>query len=500
MPKRSPFDWSSGELPSLWELLGERPPTGQTYGPAGKLASDVMNPREYFDSQYNTGSGRIGSQPERMYWGDDSSRKLEDYLSMLEYDALEGLRGDPEDTQLSRYSKHGAVPENVKQSYLDDMLDYYGNTNMQHMLVPQKYIDFDEMENVKARGAGKPVTLNMVDKTRYVPAEGAVDMGHMGPDYITMMNIMKGQKDKDFDIGFMSEDYMKSAYNPDDVIPGTDLPSYEGKPNVGAYFQSYDQAIGLNPYDILDFSDPLVDKAFSQGAGKPRTLGDLEGTSLQIGEDTDPWNLNVLAHELGHYGTNYGWFNKGKDKFNMPNIITDENMTRYVEDERIMGTPGHNEAYWIGRRHEPYYWKKDWFTNQPKHGNMNLTEAAATNIRDWTNEAKQHVDRANQPRLVADYTPPSGASDFGTPNFAPSNTTPSRSRHHFNTGGIAGLPGQWTPSMAESEEEDYNIRPLQLDPGIMSIEDLADLFEEVGLDKSIIYKLINSGGLSQLVS
>jgi hypothetical protein len=34
----------------------------------------------------------------------------------------------------------------------------------------------------------------------------------------------------------------------------------------------------------------------------------------------------------------------------------------------------------------------------------------------------------------------------------------------------------------------------------MSIEDLEDLFEEAGLDKSIIYKLINSGGLSQLLS
>ena len=70
----------------------------------------------------------------------------------------------------------------------------------------------------------------------------------------------------------------------------------------------------------------------------------------------------------------------------------------------------------------------------------------------------------------------------------------------FNTGGIAGLPGQWTPSMAESEEEEYNIKPFQLDPGNMSIEDLESLFEEVGLDKRIIYQLINTGGLSQLVA
>jgi len=85
-------------------------------------------------------------------------------------------------------------------------------------------------------------------------------------------------------------------------------------------------------------------------------------------------------------------------------------------------------------------------------------------------------------------------------NILNQNSQPKPPSHHFNDGGIAGLPGQWTPSMSESEEEEYNIKPLQLDPGIMSIEDLADLFEEVGLDKSIIYKLINSGGLSQLLS
>ena len=95
----------------------------------------------------------------------------------------------------------------------------------------------------------------------------------------------------------------------------------------------------------------------------------------------------------------------------------------------------------------------------------------------------------------------SQASRAIEPTLPPS-TAPDRTpgRHHFNEGGIAGLPGQWTPSMAESEEEDYNIRPLQLDPGIMSIEDLEDLFEEAGLDKSIIRKLINSGGLSQLLA
>ena len=70
----------------------------------------------------------------------------------------------------------------------------------------------------------------------------------------------------------------------------------------------------------------------------------------------------------------------------------------------------------------------------------------------------------------------------------------------YNDGGIAGLAGQWSPSTIIGDEETFDIKSLGLDPGIMSIEDLEDLFEEAGLDKRIIYELINSGGLSQLVS
>jgi hypothetical protein len=81
--------------------------------------------------------------------------------------------------------------------------------------------------------------------------------------------------------------------------------------------------------------------------------------------------------------------------------------------------------------------------------------------------------------------------------------TPRRPNPHqdFNEGGIAGLPGgQWSSSTITGDEEIYDIKPLQMDPGIMSIDDLEDLFEEVGLDKRLIYNLINTGGLSQLVS
>ena len=82
---------------------------------------------------------------------------------------------------------------------------------------------------------------------------------------------------------------------------------------------------------------------------------------------------------------------------------------------------------------------------------------------------------------------------------SPSPPQPNKPTHHFDDGGIAGLPGQWSPSTIEGDEETFDIKTLGLDPGIMSIDDLEALFEEVGLDKRIIHDLINTGGLSQLV-
>ena len=469
-----------------------------------------MPERNPFD--YNTGSGRDWPKGETLEWFD--------------YDAPMSLDKEPiyDETKEKPWNyppigwqdwSHGAVPENVKQSMLSDMLDYYGNVNMQHQLVPQEYA---------VSGPGGKV----VSDTKYVPAPSAVDMGDQGPDYTTMMSIMKAQEDPSFDIGFMSEDYMKSKYPKWDKF-------YETQPSTGAYYQSAAKDIALNPYTTMDFSDPNVDKAFSQGAGKPRTLTDLtEDTKLNLqydpdwsyeskpkykdydrdydayGKDWDEWfegwkdrrdvddTREDIAHELGgHYGTEYGRWNRG-DKFHMPRDTQFTNLTN-LRSGAVTDVPGHNEAYWLGRRHDPYYWKTDRDTGEPRHGNMNLTHDAAENLRDWRGEAKQYIANYNQPRSVADYTPRAGASNFGTPNFAPSNTTPSRTRHHFNEGGIAGLPGQWSPSTLEGDEETFDLKSLGLDPGIMSIDDLEDLFEEAGLDKRIIYELINTGGLSQFV-
>jgi hypothetical protein len=401
---------------------------------------------------------------------------------------------------------HGAVPENVKQSMLSDMLDHYGNVNMQHMLVPEEY------EKPRPRGMPDHLSYDSTG-TRFVPAQGAVDMGHMGPDYITMMNIMNAQKDPEFDIGFMTEDYMKSKYPKWDKF-------YETEPSTGAYFMTGREDIALNPYHTLDFSDPNVDKAFSLGAGKPRTLNDLtEDTKLKISQadyDKDPGtvgdNWDSIAHEIGHYGSlteDHEMHGHGTQDVNLTKKVP---WSRYgIRDKSIMDVPFHNESYWVGRRNDPWYWENN------RQGNMYLNAEAADNIRNWTNEAKRHIDPFPQgPRSVVNENPPNFVGDpwwpefpSGTPNFAPPTSTaqsnitprphPNTHNPHFDEGGIVGLPGQWSPATIIGDEETFDIKSLGLDPGIMSIDDLEDLFEEAGLDKKIIYDLINTGGLSQLV-
>ena len=390
---------------------------------------------------------------------------------------------------------HGAVPENIKQSMLSGMLDHYGNTNMQHMLVPEEY--------EKPRPPGMPDHLSYDSTgTRFVPAPGAVDMGHMGPDYITMMNIMNAQEDPYFDIGFMTEDYMKKS------------------PSTGAYFMEARDDIALNPYKTMDFSDPNVDKAFSQGAGKPRTLNDLtEDTKLKISQsdyDENRYatgeNWDSIAHELGHYGSlteDHEMHGYGTQDVNLTKKVPWSPWG--VSDANIMDVPFHNESYWVGRRNDPYYWQPGWRTGgKSKKGDMYLNAEAADNIRNWTTEAKRHIDPL--PRSIANENPPNFVGyhgGTGTPNFAPPTSTaqsnitlrprPNTPNPHFNEGGIAGLPGQWSPATIEGGEETFDLRSLGLDPGILSIEDLEDLFEQAGLDKKIIYELVNTGGLSQLV-
>ena len=64
----------------------------------------------------------------------------------------------------------------------------------------------------------------------------------------------------------------------------------------------------------------------------------------------------------------------------------------------------------------------------------------------------------------------------------------------YNKGGIASLqsggqPGPFSDSTTVTDEEIIDIQPLQMDPGIMGIGDLEDLFEEAKVKESIYDKL-----------
>jgi len=233
-------------------------------------------------------------------------------------------------------------------------------------------------------------------------------------------------------------------------------------------------------------------------------LGPDEQNMKKYRED-DNWNMyRILPHETGHHKARRDWF-YGRD---------DPNPGAYLEG----------------------IWKKDYYSDFDRHPMMHTTDRLLhdksrrhslsktqyqnflhhqkTGMQDSLNRGYDHTeDRRNSESLGGHFG--SGRSrieNTGRPMYQsqasravmPSPSTPpdrNPRRHHFDTGGIAGLPGgQWSPSTIPGDEEIYDIKPLQMDPGIMSIDDLEDLFEEAGLDKRIIYDLINTGGLSQLVS
>ena len=378
--------------------------------------------------------------------------------------------------------KHGAVPESVKQKYLAEMLDYYKNTNMQHMLLPEEYEETIELPFLSPTSPGfdyygeyipGPSPETTKTGTRYVTApmdrpEGMpehLSYGDVGPDYITMMNIMKAQKDPNFNIGFMSDEYM------------------EDRPGAGAYFAPWDQTMAFHP-DQLDWDDPRVQQAFSKpeyplsAAGiegisprnRERNLALLEGTSLGFGPEntrrSDYWNRQVAAHELGHYGSMWGG-NIGGNKFDFPNWTKDINMTMFdpnnpgiyaVKDKSIRDVQGHNMAYWLGRGHEE---------DPSPSRDMYLTKQGAQNYGAWVQNAKNYINDFNNPprrepfidrQQGSSYTPgPVRAErptirDVTGPDPLPSRKGPSRAQqrlnipsgegppgYNYNTGGLASL-------------------------------------------------------------
>ena len=359
---------------------------------------------------------------------------------------------------------HGAVPDEVKDSYLEQMMEYYTNADpFQHKLISKGWEEGPQRGRGPAGFTAPPRYIHTSTDYRPEGMPQHLSYGDVGPDYITMMNIMKAQDDPHFNIGFMGEDYMKSKYPEDDKF-------FKGQPSTGAYYSDIDQTIALNPYKALDFTDPSVDAAFSLGAGKPRTLKDLEEGEMKFKflEDTPYVEVkhisdnyknqdieienrkkrnqrNILAHEMGHYGTLYdqntpnyvGLYGKEMttNKFNFPHNTKNINMTRWgphdqgsfwrrpIPDEDIMDVKGHNQAYWVGRTH-------DWRGRDAGKG-MYLTKPGAENYAAWDAAAQNYI-RNGPVQSTSTQQQPSGPikSQRGAGR---------RPRHHFNTGGIVSI-------------------------------------------------------------
>ena len=276
---------------------------------------------------------------------------------------------------------------------------------------------------------------------------------------------------------------------------------------TGGYFSSGSKNITLNPANVV--------KKYPTAPMGPDSEWEFLGPN-EVNVNTpyfDPlkiWNLGrILPHETGHAQEDMdvimGW-----DEPNPGAYLEGDRWGSYTGSERHPRMHGMDASQWDWRSDD---WKdrslsKTQFANlqaAQKHG---LEESL--NRPYWGDDKtfEQDWDRAEQGFGGSGR---SRTDDRGRPMWQdPSTTNTLReqaiqdqyqqpSRHHFNEGGIAGLPGQWSPATIEGGEETFDLRSLGLDPGILSIEDLEDLFEQAGLDKKIIYELVNTGGLSQLV-
>ena len=324
---------------------------------------------------------------------------------------------------------------------------------------------------------------------------------------IRMMNTEDAYKDIDKWVKDPEGNYIR---NPKANVGGVNVG--ETLSGTGGYFSPGSRNITLNPANVV--------KKYPTAPMGPDSEWEFFGPD-EVNVNTpwfDPlkiWNLGrILPHETGHL----------QEDMNVIMGWDEPNPGAYLEGNRW----GSYTSPYHPRMHGMDASQWDWRSSDWKDRSLSKTQFA--NLK--ADQARSMQESLKKPYWGDDKTfeqdweragqgfGGSGRSrtdDRGRPMWQDPSTTntlreqaiqnqyqkpssqPDRPTHHFNQGGIAGLPGQWTPSMAESQEEEYNIRPLQLDPGIMSIDDLEALFEEVGLDKSIIYKLINTGGLSQFV-
>ena len=319
---------------------------------------------------------------------------------------------------------------------------------------------------------------------------------------IRMMNTADAYKDIDKWIKDPEGNYIR---NPEANVGGVNVG--ETLSGSGGYFTPRTGNITLNPANVV--------KKYPTAPMGPESEWEFLGPN-EVNVNTpyfDPlkiWNLGrILPHETEHsqedldllrseLGSNLGW-----EEPNPGAYLEGNRWGSYTGSERHPRMHGMDASQWDWRSDD---WK-DRSLSKTQFANLKADQARSMqeslNRPYWGDDKtfEQDWDRAEQGfgGSGRSRTDDKGRSTYQSP-ASKDPDRPGPGRHHFDTGGIAGLPGgQWSSSTITGDEEIYDIKPLQMDPGIMSIDDLEDLFEEAGLDKRIIYQLINTGGLSQFV-
>jgi hypothetical protein len=321
---------------------------------------------------------------------------------------------------------------------------------------------------------------------------------------IRMMNTADMYKDIDKWIMDPEGNYIR---NPEANVGGVNVGA--DPTGTGGYFRSSTGNITLNPANVV--------KKYPTAPMGPDSEWEFLGPN-EVNVNTpyfDPlrvWNLGrILPHETGHFQEDVdeimGW-----DEPNPGAYLEGTKWGSYADHHRHPRMHMMDRAQWDWRDDNDKSLSKTQFANLKADQARSMNESLnrpywgddKTFEQDWERAGQgfggSGRSRENRSGMWQDPSTTNTLREQAIQNKYQSPPQRDRSTHHFDDGGIAGLPGQWSPSTITGDEEIYDIKPLQMDPGIMSIDDLEDLFEEAGLDKRIIYDLINTGGLSQLVS
>ena len=279
--------------------------------------------------------------------------------------------------------------------------------------------------------------------------------------------------------------------------------------STGGFYTPSRKSITLNPANVV--------KKYPTAPMGPDSEWEFLGPN-EVNVNTpyfDPlqiWNMGrILPHETGHFQEYldelWGW-----EEPNPGAYLEGTKYGHYADHPRHPRMHMMDRAQWDFRDDNDKSLSKTQFANFKADQARSMEESL--NRQYWGDHFEQDWERAEQgfggsgrsregttagmwqdPRTTNTVREQAIQNQYRQPSTTPSKTT----SHHFDEGGIVELPGQWSPSIIEGEEETFDIKSLGLDPGIMSIDDLEDLFEEVGLDKKLIHDLINTGGISQLV-